>query len=253
MGIEECYRKIYRDCCNWKYKFDKHEYSFNELSHFVSMKGKNYDQQKVKLFIVGRAVNGWGKYENASNEFDFATAAKRDFDKVGFDWVDGNDLGSLHNVEDGKKVYYLTKSSFWGVGRSVFNNLNNCNDFKWVENIAWSNLYKIAPPDYGNPTTKMVRKQLEGCRELLKAEIEKYNPSIILMMVGYNWWFENFKDLFVEKKIFGVNKIGKNKNEIYVEAIFYYGEIPVVVTCRPEFRNQDDFVKDVMDKIKNIG
>ena len=136
MTIEECYRRIYEDCCKDTYRFGKQNYSFQQLSHFVSMKGNKYDQNKVKLMIIGRAPNGWDHYGDAIDGFDFARAAKKDFDTVGFNWV-SNDLRSLHNISS---TYNLTKSAFWRVGEKVFKELTKCNDYKWVEKEEVMNL-----------------------------------------------------------------------------------------------------------------
>ena len=60
---------------------------FNELSHFVGMKGSKYDKQTIKLLIVGRAVNGWGALESLLCADDFSEAAVEKFEKNIFNWV----------------------------------------------------------------------------------------------------------------------------------------------------------------------
>lgn len=54
-----------------KYEYPIRKVDFKVLSHFVGMKGKHYDEQKIKLLLVGRAVNGWGAV-GADNSKEFA-------------------------------------------------------------------------------------------------------------------------------------------------------------------------------------
>ena len=46
------------------------------------------------------------------------------------------------------------------------------------------NLYKIAPRKGGNPSEAWQKMQREACVELLRAEIEFFNPTHILFVTG---------------------------------------------------------------------
>lgn len=86
--------------------------------HFVSMKGTEYDNQSVKLLLVGRAPKGWGGLPIDTPE-SFGIAAQKEFDKIGFAWVFEKKNGHLYNEEK----YCLDQSPFWTYTHSIFNRL----------------------------------------------------------------------------------------------------------------------------------
>lgn len=226
---------------------------FNELSHFVAMKGDHYDVQNCRLMIIGRAVNGWGSIA-CPNAKEFGVQAEQVFNGTGFEWVVYDERG-LHNTED--KIYFLSRSPFWRTSQQIWEQLSGVRQDKWVDYIAWSNIYKVAPPTTGNPTTKMCRTQIELCRQILKKEIETYKPTHILFVTGWNWWFQDSK--FGVAKLFEqTNFIKENKrgNTTYAEGTAIYKgvnvDIPVVVACRPEQRNEQEYVKQVVETFKKL-
>lgn len=235
----------------------------SEYSHFVSMKGCEYkDSNKIKLFVIGRAVNGWTQLCTDS-ACAFAEAAEAQFQADGFTWI-GKENGKFFSKHEESKEarYFLSKSPFWRTIEQIWNKMND-NDFsipvnaRFFDYIAWSNLYKVAPKEGGNPSNCMCKAQLDICREILEAEIEAYKPTHILLITDYDKWFANegydFSEIFEEK-----NRIGSNyKNKfIYVEgtARYRFGEkmIPVVVSCRPERRNEEAFVKAVAGALTEL-
>lgn len=257
-GYEELYKSAN---ITQGYRLNKQKVYFNELSHFVGMKGNKYDVQAVKLLIVGRAVNGWGTFGNLLCADDFSEEAVEKFEKNIFDWVvyDG-EKNTLRNdyLEEGE-YYWLNDSPFWRTNKKVWMKLSNHPDFKdsendrWVDYIAWTNLYKIAPQKTGNPTTTMSKRQLSACKDILKAEIEKFNPTHILFVTGYEWWFEEFSDvfgigLFDKDKIKKNEYRGENKNNFFAEAsTVTAGGVKIVVSCRPEFRDENSYIKDIIN------
>ena len=55
-------------------------------------------------------------------------------------------------------------------------------------------------------------------------------------------------------EILCVIREGKNRQiRKMFEAVGYYDRIPVIVTCRPELRNEESFVNDVLEKISNFN
>ena len=217
------------------------------------MKGKKYDNQSVRLLFVGRAVNGWGKL-NTSSADDFAAEAAEQIQGSNFGWIIC-DHGALRNdYLDNGDYYWLSNSPFWRTNKRIWMNLTDNHDFKdcehdrWVDYIAWTNLFKIAPPITGNPTSAMVKHQLTACKKILRAEIESFKPTHILFVTGYEWWFESFKDIFdiefsnIKKNVYR----GPDKNSFFAEATGTTPEgIRIVVSCRPEFRDESLYVEDV--------
>lgn len=59
--MKELYKELSQAFADKKFRMwnRKNGMTFNEFSHFVSMKGKYYsDDLQCRLFIVGRATNG---------------------------------------------------------------------------------------------------------------------------------------------------------------------------------------------------
>lgn len=208
--------------------------------------------------IVGRAVNGWGNIKATSAESFSENAIKR-FEYDHFDWI-ACENGVLRNneLEDGK-YYWLNDSPFWRANRKIWMGITGNLDFvdseqdRWVDYIAWTNLYKIAPKLTGNPTTAMKKKQLEACKKILKSEIEILKPTHILFVTGYYWWFEDFKDFYdIEFSDIKQNEYRSDKkNENFAETSATTKDgIKVVVACRPEFRDETLYVEDVIKSLK---
>ncbi len=241
--------------------------NFGGLSHFVSMRGKYYDRQDVRLFIVGRAVNGWGSLNCETSEV-FGEEASQLFEQTGFNWIAPESKNSdLYNIVPKEKDrYHLNGSPFWRTARNVWDGLTGNTFFndgdnkeKWVEYIAWSNICKIAPPVTGNPDTKMHREQIAICREILKEEIKVYKPTHILFVTGYEWWIhENAGPR--TKKVAGISELltslkpEGHTNKNYVENITFTkeGHIPTIVVCRPERRSEEAWVSEVLSSYNEI-
>ena len=248
------------------YRFNKQKVYFDQLSHFVGMKGKQYDKQKIKLLIVGRAVNGWEALKELSSAKGFSEEAAEKFNNNTFNWVvyDSKKDTLRNDYLDNGEYYWLNDSPFWRTNKQIWKVISNNTNFKddendrWVDYIAWTNLYKIAPKDTGNPTTTMAKKQLAACTDILRAEIEKFNPTHILFVAGYEWWFEDFSDIF-GVGTFDKNKVkkneyrGENKNNYFVEASAVTPDgIKIVVSCRPEFRDEKLYIDDITNTFKQI-
>ena len=223
--------------------YECEEVSFSGLAHFVPIKGCKYDCSKNRLMVIGRAVNGWYSGQAKSTE-EYGEYVEKTLNDTGFKWVI-NKNGTLYNIEE----TYKLSSPFWNSIKAVLDRIldSDC-DEKWVEHIVWTNLYKVAPTYMDNPDSKMKKIQQEECLEILKNEIELYKPTHILAITGWYEWLEDFADMFENIKIYGKNiASGKNKNDIYVEATAEYNSIPVVVVCRPEMRNKEEYQKQLLE------
>jgi hypothetical protein len=250
--MKELYEKLYTDA-DTVYRYDKQRVGLSELSHFVAMKGCKFDQDDVRLFVIGRAVNGWETLPCETAQA-FSEAAEKEFHAAGFTWIadNGDSFYSLHNIpEDGEPTYYLSKSPFWRTVETIWRELTGSDEFRFIDHIAWSNLYKIAPKESGNPTNTMCKKQFAACRDILEAEIREYNPTHILFIIGYDWWYADpvcdFSTLFLNNKRIGSNNEDKS---IYAEGTAEYSlngrTIPVVIACRPEMRDETAFTSAVV-------
>ena len=231
--------------------------SLKDLSHFVSMKGPLFDSSDVRLLVVGRATNGWSSLPCETPQ-EFGDEANRKFNEVGFQWIVNpeDDFYALHNKPaKEEKTYYLKSSPFWRVAYRIWCGLSDSNGEGFIKHIAWTNLFKIAPKDKGNPTDKMCKWQFEACKDVFAAEIKAYRPTHILIITDYDYWYAhpnyNFSGLFEDNQYRGSNYEDKN---IFVEAtakIKIEGKlVPVVITCRPEGRKEKAFTKEALKFLK---
>lgn len=142
---------------------------------FAPQWGKNFPfKEKNGILFIGKAVNGWIKNEQDVNKlFDLENDNRIFARKDQMEWVNE----SAGNT----KGYNTNKSAFWRVIRAVSEKYYPQD---WQSNVAWSNLYKIAPWKGGNPTSKQIKNQFELCAELLKSEIEIFSPEYVVMLTS---------------------------------------------------------------------
>ena len=154
----------------------------------------------------------------------------------------GGDLRSARDV-----LYRLSRSPFWRVARRLLAALGEDASGRWVERIAWSNLYKIAPLGGGNPSNALCRAQIGPCRAILAEEIRRLEPTHIFMPVGWNW-FESDGRYDFSRLFGGVRRSGGT----YAEGSAYFA-LPggrmaqAVIACRPERRPEEEYVREIAE------
>ena len=163
----------------------------NPLTGFLSMRGTDYDRD---LMVVGRATNGWvpglkpDEMHDEQKVVDFMNRIEESRIKYGVHWV----VDSWGNKHD----YDPATSAFWRTTKTLLSELIQMNDEavkRWSSKIVWSNLYKVAPKDGGNPSERLAGIQLKACRELLQAEILAYKPKRLVFATG--GWANDFLDM----------------------------------------------------------
>lgn len=246
--MRNLYKQLYNDCSNIE--------NFKSISHFVSIHGKHFTENERRFLLIGRSTNGWFSID-AGTADDFGAEAQKQFhDTTRWNWVESVD-GTLYSTHDKDKEhlknrYCIDKKPYWTCSHAIYEQLHGSvhDDEIWMENIAWTNLYKISPKEY-NPDYKLMKSQKDTCIEILKKELEYYNPTHILVMTGYDW-FEPFSSVFTN--VFDSRRRnicrGKQKNEIYVEGKAKFRNAPVVIACRPEWRDKEKYVASVLSAFK---
>lgn len=243
--MKDVYLRLYRDCASSLYRMSGKQWSFSELGHFVSMAGEKYQEETVRLMIVGRATNGWKRLESTDEE-TFGAAVEKEAALQGFSWVVGSDAETGLINDEG--TYPLSASPFWRTAKNIWRKLSEQESDRWVDHVAWSNLYKIAPSNdtaetrynYANPSTTLCRKQLKACHSILVREMEKYKPTHLLFITGWDWFYDWVSDFGRSSSVVFENitqqpPFGKNtyENKVFVEGAFKHvlngEEIKVVV------------------------
>ncbi len=180
------------------------------LSAFLGTPGSAYDRQ---LLVVGRAVNGssgtWTADEmlNPTKRHEVVEQAACHWDDRQLSWVlkYWKQISACKTCSetyagrkpqcpkcrgtDTKRLYCTRTSAFWRVIRHVIRNIPFPQSLwdEWPNQVAWTNLYKVSPSSGGNPSTSLQDVQLTYCQQLLRREIEVWQPRRILFLSGYGW------------------------------------------------------------------
>ena len=217
------------------------------ITGFMAMVGSQF---RGDLMVVGRSVNGWTRglqpqeFSDRNsletfldNVYESATSGK----PCPMQWVSQRWGNYNHD-------YNTRKSAFWRVIRRVVGELQiaDVERPEWPSYLLWSNLYKFAPEKGGNPSSTLCNIQLDGCKSLLRKEIEKYRPKRILFLTGIGW-----AEPFIAKI-----QITTIPAQQYVEGV---GRLDgpqqlqscVVVVTHPQGKKEDIWVREVMNAFDN--
>ena len=211
--------------------------TFTNICTFAVQWGKNFpSENKTGLLFIGKAVNGWVTNEtNVEKLFDQENSDRIFARKDQMEWVD--------NLSGNTKGYNTRKSAFWRVIKKV---AMSYYPQKWYSNIAWSNLYKIAPWEGGNPNTKLQKVQQKYCFEILKKEIEVLSPDYIIMLTsGWEWPFLNY--LNNSEKLNVLSEIKWNK---YKTKLIEIDGTKFIISPHPQGKNESEH-KQVICQLMN--
>lgn len=204
-------------------------------SVFTCMVGNDYFKRDVRFMLVGRAANGWDDLYDTSSSESFGENAKTYFDNhKRWEWIQKNINGKLYTGKDDNGKYF-SHSRFWSYTEEIYKGLaDDKGDTSriWMENIAWSNLYKISPKK-GNPSSRSLRLQWDGaCPDILDREIELLKPTHIVFETDYDWLFDRIK------------KEMKEISGEYIRANGIYMGASTVIMSRPERAKKDVYVRE---------
>lgn len=212
----------------------------SKLTGFLSMKGDRYDSE---LMIVGRAVNGWTKGINPP-ELNSQVSRKEYADTI-YNTVtrsDGCPMKWVTECWGSQQDYNTKKSAFWRVTRSVVGELGiaEIEQSNWPSYLVWSNLYKVAPEEGGNPNNTLCNVQFSGCCSLLELELFNYTPKRLLFLTGIGW-----AEPFLEN----ICSVVQN-GQVHVEAEGKFEcnnqTTKVVVATHPQGKPEKEWVEEVI-------
>lgn len=202
--------------------------SFNDNACFAVQCGTLFKQG---LLVVGRATHGWIEPKDVNELIDSL------FDEEPLRWVEesaGND-----------KDYNTRRSAFWRVIKGVAEALYPDG---WFQNIAWSNLCKVAP-QAGNPNNSLYYAQLEDCQKILEAEIKILSPKAVLLFTGYNWAkdFLVYLNDGVEPHPMTTAAWDRYECKVFLIKGTYY-----ILTEHPQGKKEAVHKKTLIDLLKNL-
>lgn len=210
------------------------------LTGFLGMKG---DYAVGELMVVGRAVNGWSDgwlpvdCKNYDARVSIANATLESVESpCPMQWV---------SESWGKESDYNTKkSAFWRVMNTLTDKLKiaDIESNKWPSSLIWSNLYKIAPEEGGNPSERLCDIQFDYCVRLLNQEFTQWNPKKVLVLTGINWAMPFLEKLGLE--------FNKSISTEYVDGScnsnLYGRNLTLVVAKHPQGKNETALVHEVV-------
>lgn len=221
------------------------------VTGFLSMAGHLYSNE---LMVVGRAVNGWA--EGVLPEALSTPTSAADYAATIFDSVVGNGTCPMSwvtncwaNPSNPDSKYNTKKSAFWRVIRAVVaeSGIANTGENTWPSHLVWSNLYKVAPEEGGNPGGALRQVQLNECVSLLGQELDVYLPRRLLLLTGLDWAEPFLRDI--------APTFSHVTSGSYVEAtaeIFHKAgnSTRVVVAAHPQGKSEGIWVKEVIQAFK---
>lgn len=246
--------ELYRELLNTRFAdgrsiFDR--ITPNDLCVAGHHQGGQYDIQDNKLIIYGQAVNGWQNGSHIYSEGLVHEVLSRADDPKEMRMM--ADCRGWHGAVNGEPAkYYYKTSKFWKLNYQVissaidpdFQNFyvpyqagsdyDSLLDNTWAQEIVWSNLYKAAFTQGGNPDSKIMNATNEICRKIVLHEIAEFKPKRILFNTGENMFTYMFLSSDWEGKENLILQKSKDDGNVRYVGQYEYapGETCKIVVCR---------------------
>jgi hypothetical protein len=222
----------------------EHRSSVKKLTPFWPACGVKYPSSPA-LVIVGRAVNGLEEERNCWTPSEMTSAEKRS------ELVSGLRMNAEQRPDcplawvmptEGEG-YNPNRAAFWRLGRLVYQSLCDEDMAHWSSHICWTNLFKLSPFVGGNPSTRLMRSQEPFSIELLRLEITAWNPDIVLVLTGEDW-FRPFA------KSIGIVLTPQPQCQ-YVQQVGSSGSRLWVVGKHPRGKPEQEFLSEIVQAVKD--
>jgi hypothetical protein len=176
--------------------------------------------------IVGRAVNGWKNTKFCLQEVQTKEGKEKLVASCCQSFVD--------------EFAYGKPCSISSIGRMARRVADGPRDWGscWNEpKIAWSNLMKISPEKGGNPPEWSFCAQLPTATQLLKLELARLAPSLVVFLTGMRW-FEPFLEPL------GAH-VERTKDCQFVLLCGHLGESIIIVSEHPARRPEEELESEI--------
>jgi hypothetical protein len=151
----------------------------------------------------------------------------------------GTQKDSIRSAE-----YNTAGSPFWRAVKGIAARLNvaDVKEASWPSHLAWTNLYKIAPSDAGNPRNRLCDAQFNACASLLKAEFQIYRPKKVVFLTGKDW-----ADAFWARisPLHPLTAADSGLVEATGSLDLFSQRIRVVIAKHPQGKNEEEWVRCV--------
>jgi len=147
-----------------------------ETAKFCIQWGKEFPAEENEgILFYGRANNSWVTSSDSLEEL-FAEGGEECI------FARENQMAWMEEDET-ESGYRPSRSALIRTMRNVASEYY----VDWSSHVAWSNLYKIAPWEGGNPNDELCDAEYEDCVEIMRKEIDFLSPRIVVMLTGYHW------------------------------------------------------------------
>lgn len=206
--------------------------TFNNVAVTCVQWGINFPKENGLMF-VGKSINGWNTNETDANALFCETNPNRMFAR-------NNQMEWIKKLEGNNPVYNTKKSAFWRVIKQI--GIKSTGKEDWYSYAAWTNLYKIAPSNGGNPDTKLRKEQLESCQKILKTEIEILKPKYIIFCTS-GWekdflWYLNGGSTSSLQEVRWSNK--------YESKLYKIMNITCITSLHPQGKPEKEHIKAIL-------
>ncbi|MDA0263712.1 MAG: hypothetical protein O3A93_00840 [Chloroflexi bacterium] len=152
------------------------------LTAFAALKGS---EDPCLLMVIGRAVNGWRKDKWFADDIKIPDKRSEILDDtfIPTTWHDNEPMRWVDLGWGARDRYNTKRSAFWRVIQASAKQLG----IDDIAKICWTNLYRVSPHSTGNPSSRLAAAQFDHCLQMLKIEIEDWNPRRLLFLTGYSW------------------------------------------------------------------
>jgi hypothetical protein len=207
------------------YKKLLEENSFEDICTFSFQWGKSYPfDPSSGLLFVGKAVNGWmTKETDVARLFDTGNPERIFARHDQMEWV--------NNLSEKTNGYNSRKSAFWRLIKKVSEAYY---PEEWYSNIAWTNLYKVAPWKGGNPSGKLQNTQRKYCFDILQKEIEILSPQYVVFLTS-GWECPFIKHLNGSEKL---NVIDEKIWGGYKSTLTEVNRTKFIISRHPQGKNE---------------
>jgi hypothetical protein len=206
--------------------------------------------ENTGILFVGKATNGWGTVSR-DVEVIFEDPEQKVFARDGqMVWV----LGQFKAGRTAKNDYNVRDSAFWRVIKNISQKVYGTH---WCPKIAWSNIYKIAPAEGGNPDKNLMAQQKEIAHEILLKEIEILSPKFIVFLTSE--WEKDFIHKYKQGKSSSLVKTLKWDNGKYQSEVWKVDNRYLICSSHPQGKAEwphsnaiSNFINEVSGKNKEV-
>ena len=174
------------------------------------------------IVIYGRANNGWN------------TGVNDNYDVI-------YDKGS-----EGLTEYIKGNSSpFFRTAGKAFSNFYGED---WYDHVAYSNLYKVAPPT-GNPGVVVCNFQWKYVADMFMREIETFSPKFVVLFTNEDWGWK-----FLDHINGNVNPqflLSESWSKYRID-IYKIGDVYYLLTEHPQCKAEEEHADAILSVIQNV-